>query len=156
MVLPLKIIVQEQLHVAKEPMEIMTVLGSCVAVCLWDQQYKVAGINHYLLPLWNGEGFKSLKYGNVSITRLIEEMIANGASKKNLVAKIFGGATINLSSAFSIGDRNILIAEDLLADYRIPIVARDVGGAKGRKVIISSVDGSVYVKTSVCEGQQNG
>lgn len=156
MALPLKIIVQEQLHVAKEPMEIMTVLGSCVAVCLWDQKCKVAGINHYLLPLWNGEGFKSLKYGNVSITKLIEEMISNGASKNNLVAKIFGGATINLSSAFSIGDRNILIAEDLLADYRIPIVARDVGGAQGRKVIISSVDGSVYVKTSICEGSKNG
>jgi chemotaxis protein CheD len=148
MSLPLKIIVQEQLYVANEPTEIMTVLGSCIAVCLWDQKSQVAGMNHYLLPLWNGEGFKSLKYGNVSIVRLLDEMIYKGAYKQNIVAKIFGGATINLSSAFSVGDRNISIAEDILSDLNIPIIARDVGGTQGRKVIISSVDGSVYVKTS--------
>jgi chemotaxis protein CheD len=150
--LPLKIIVQEQLYVANEPMEIMTVLGSCIAVCLWDQKSQVAGMNHYLLPLWNGEGFKSLKYGNVSIIRLLDEMTASGAHKSNIIAKIFGGATINLGSAFSVGDRNISIAEDMLSDLNIPIIARDVGGALGRKVIISSVDGSVYVKTSSYQG----
>jgi chemotaxis protein CheD len=150
--LPLKIIVQEQLYVAKEPMEIMTVLGSCIAVCLWDHQCRIAGMNHYLLPLWNGEGFKSLKYGNISIKRLLDEMIVNGANKSNIVAKIFGGATINLDSSFSVGDRNISIAEDVLTDLNIPIIARDVGGALGRKVIISSVDGSVYVKTSIYQG----
>ena len=152
MPLPLKIIVQEQLYVANEPTEIMTVLGSCIAVCLWDQKFQVAGMNHYLLPLWNGEGFKSLKYGNVSIVRLLDEMIYKGAYKQNIVAKIFGGATINLSSAFSVGDRNISIAVDMLSDLNIPIVARDVGGTQGRKVIISSVDGSVYVKTSMYQG----
>lgn len=152
MSLPIKIIVQEQLHVANEPMEIMTVLGSCIAVCLWDQKCRVAGMNHYLLPLWNGEGFKSLKYGNVSIKRLLDEMIFNGADKSHIVAKIFGGATINLASSFSVGDRNISIAEDMLSDLNIPIVARDVGGVLGRKVIISSVDGSVYVKTSTYQG----
>lgn len=150
--LPLKIIVQEQLFVANVPMEIMTVLGSCIAVCLWDQKYRVAGMNHYLLPLWNGEGIKSLKYGDVSIYRLLDEMLNNGADKSHIVAKIFGGASINIESSFSVGDRNISIAEDILSNLNIPIVARDVGGTLGRKVIISSVDGSVYMKTSVYQG----
>lgn len=149
MSVPLKIIVQEQLYVANEPMEIMTVLGSCIAVCLWDSKNYVAGMNHYLLPLWNGEGFKSLKYGNVSILRLVDEMILNGAEKHHIVAKIFGGAAIKLGSgALSVGQQNIRIAESILSDLLIPIVARDVGGTKGRKVVISSVNGSVYVKTS--------
>jgi chemotaxis protein CheD len=151
--LPLKIIMQEQLYVTDEPMEIMTVLGSCIAVCLWDSNSKVAGMNHYLLPLWNGEGFKSLRYGNISILRLLDEMILKGANKQNIVAKIFGGASINIrSSSTSVGTQNISIAEKVLFDLNIPIVARDVGGVKGRKVVISSLDGSVYVKTSVSQG----
>lgn len=152
MSLPIKIIVQEQLFVTNEQMEIMTVLGSCIAVCMWDRQYGVVGMNHYLLPLWNGEGFKSLKYGNISIMKLLDEMILKGAVKQNIVAKIFGGATINVMSSFGVGDRNIAIAEDILAQLNIPIVARDVGGTFGRKVIISSVDGSVYVKTATTQG----
>lgn len=153
MSLPLKIILQEQLYVTNEPMEIMTVLGSCIAVCLWDKQHSVAGMNHYLLPLWNGVGFKSLKYGNISIHKLLDEMLLKGAKKQNIVAKIFGGASINIKGdAPSIGAQNISIAERTLSDLNIQIVARDVGGDKGRKVIISSIDGSVYVKTALSQG----
>ncbi len=153
MSLPLKIIVQEQLYVTNEPMEIMTILGSCIAVCLWDEQSKVAGMNHYLLPLWNGEGFKSLKYGNINIQKLVDEMLLKGAKKQNLVAKIFGGASINIkSSSVSVGTQNIIIAKSILSYLNIPIVAEDVGGVSGRKVVISSVDGSVYVKTAVSQG----
>ncbi len=149
MQVPLKIIIQEELHVTNEFMEIMTILGSCVAVCLWDEKNNVVGMNHYLLPLWNGEGFRSLKYGNVSILKLVDEMIFKGAIKENIVAKIFGGATINFeSNALSVGEQNIRVAQDILKNLNIPIVAQDVGGNKGRKVIISSVDGSAYVKTS--------
>lgn len=149
MSLPIKIIVQEELYVVNEPMEIMTILGSCIAVCLWDEKNRVAGMNHYLLPFWNGEGFKTLKYGNISIQRLFEEMILNGALKQNIVAKIFGGAAINLAGgALSVGEQNVRIAECVLSELKIPIIARDVGGRMGRKIILSSVDGSVYVKTS--------
>ena len=143
-----KIIHQEQLYVAKGATEIHTILGSCVAVCLYDERFKIAGMNHYLLPLWNGEGLKTLKYGNISIERLIEEMLKNGAIKKNIVAKIFGGASINLEQTFSVGIKNVTIAKTVLNDHKIPIVAEDTGGNKGRKVILNSLDGSVYVKYS--------
>lgn len=143
-----KIIYSEQLHVAVNPTEIVTVLGSCVAVCLFDTNNKISGMNHYLLPLWNGNGLKSLKYGNISIERLIEAMYAVGANPKRIEAKIFGGAVININEEYSVGLRNIEIAMDTLNHYRIPVVAQDTGGNKGRKVFFSNEDGSVYVKYS--------
>ena len=68
-----------------------TILGSCVAVCLYDKVLNIGGINHYMLPLWNGEGLSTPKYGNVAIDKLIDKMLANGSRKEHLVAKIFGG-----------------------------------------------------------------
>jgi len=34
---------------AREPTVIETLLGSCVAVCLWDPETRVGGMNHFLL-----------------------------------------------------------------------------------------------------------
>ncbi|MFA6397088.1 MAG: chemotaxis protein CheD [Sulfurimonas sp.] len=143
-----KIIYSEQLHISVTPSEIVTVLGSCVAVCLFDTKNKISGMNHYLLPLWNGNGLKSLKYGNISIERLIEAMQAVGADHRSIEAKIFGGAMLNINEEISVAPRNISIAVDMLRHYRIPIVAQDVCGNRGRKVIFSNDDGSAYVKYS--------
>lgn len=144
--LNVKQIFQEQLFVTSEPSEITTVVGSCIAVCLWDNEKKIAGMNHYMLPLWNGDGLKTLKYGNIAIVRLVDEMYNAGAKKKNLVAKVFGGAAINLSQTFGVGERNIKVAYDVLADCGIPIVAKDVGSNRGRKIILSSIDGGVFIR----------
>lgn len=143
-----KVIYSEQLHVAVNPTEIVTVLGSCIAVCLYDTKTKISGMNHYLLPLWNGNGLKSLKYGNISTERLIEAMLSVGADLKRIEAKVFGGAVLNIDETISVGPRNVQIAIDVLKQYQIPIVAKDVGGEKGRKIIFSNEDGSVYMKYS--------
>ncbi|MDO8455013.1 MAG: chemotaxis protein CheD [Sulfurimonas sp.] len=143
-----KIIYSEQLYVAVKHTEIITVLGSCVAVCLYDKKNKISGMNHYLLPLWNGDGLKSLKYGNISTERLIEAMFAVGADKRHLEAKIFGGAQINISRDFSVAPHNIQIALDTLRQHRIPCSVQDTGGSQGRKILFSNEDGSVYVKYS--------
>ncbi len=143
-----KTIYSEQLYVSVTPSEIVTVLGSCVAVCLFDTKNKISGMNHYLLPLWNGNGLKSLKYGNISIERLIEAMQAVGADHRSIEAKIFGGAMLNINSELSVGPHNISVAIDMLRHYRIPLIAQDVGGNRGRKVVFSNEDGSAYVKYS--------
>ena len=88
-----KFIHASQLYIATEPTEIHTVLGSCVAVCLVDQTTMIAGMNHYLLPLWNNDGIPSPKFGNVSIAKLIEGMEKAGCNRRNIVAKVFGGAS---------------------------------------------------------------
>ena len=62
------------LFVHRQPHRITTVLGSCVSVCLWNQTARLGGINHYLLPLWNGEGLQTPKYGNIAIVKLIDQV----------------------------------------------------------------------------------
>ena len=141
-----KTIFTEQIFVSDgKPIEVATILGSCVAVCLYDPVLKIVGMNHYLLPLWNGEGLKSLKYGNICNERLIEKMILAGARKSRLVVKLFGGAKINISG-LNIGEKNVMVAKKILAEHDLKISSEDTGGYLGRKIIISSTDGSVYLK----------
>ncbi|WP_022851640.1 chemotaxis protein CheD [Limisalsivibrio acetivorans] len=137
-----------QLHVTNEEVYISTVLGSCVAVCLFDNVKRVAGMNHYLLPLWNGEGLKSLKYGNVSIKKLIESMEKKGANRMVLVAKLFGGASPQklTNEGLMIGEKNITVAKDHLAKEGIKVVASDLGGFKGRRILMDSRTGGIKLK----------
>jgi chemotaxis protein CheD len=133
--------------VDNSPTKIYTVVGSCVSVCLYDPVLKYGGMNHYILPIWSGEGLSSSKYGNVAMEKLIEKMLAMGSRKQNLIAKVFGGAKeIEDPSLFNIGKRNIRIAEEVLGDYSIPIKAMNVDGAVGRKIIFYSHTGLVFMK----------
>jgi chemotaxis protein CheD len=129
---------------------ISTILGSCVAVCLWDPVRTIGGINHYLLPYWNGEGLPTPRYGNVAIPRLCEQMQRRGSDRGDLVAKVFGGANINAGAGglFLVGDRNVQVARDLLTELAIPVVGLDVGGVKGRKVVFDTGTGTVYIARS--------
>lgn len=127
---------------------ITTVLGSCVSVCLWDCVLRVGGMNHYLLPFWNGEGLQTPKFGNVSIPALVEKMLSLGSKKGNLCAKVFGGANILESSSglLKVGERNIQLADKALDDSRILVACRDVGGTQGRKLLFRTATGEVFVK----------
>lgn len=127
---------------------ITTILGSCISVCLWDSLLRIGGMNHYLLPFWNGEGLQTPKYGNIAIPMLIDNMLGLGSKKVNLKAKVFGGGAVleSTSGLLNIGDRNISFAESSLAENKIPIISKDVGDVLGRKVMFMSVSGDVYVK----------
>ncbi|MCI4399839.1 MAG: chemotaxis protein CheD [Campylobacteraceae bacterium] len=137
-----------QIHIGFTPTEISTVLGSCVAVCLFDKYKMIGGMNHYLLPLWNGNGLQSPKFGNVSVPRMIQSMMDIGCNPSNMEAKIFGGASINISSSedMMIGKRNVLTAKEILDEYKIPVVAEDTGGAMGRRIMMRSDTGKVFMK----------
>lgn len=140
-----------QIHVDQKPQAISTVLGSCVAVCLYDSKLGIGGMNHYLLPFWNGNGLQSPKFGNISIPKMIELMMAKGSTPKTLEAKIFGGASMRISSseAMMIGEKNVLVAHEILNEYRIPIVAEDVGGQNGRKIQFNLERGKVLMKYAI-------
>jgi len=137
-----------ELFVKKGPYVVTTILGSCISVCLFDPILRLGGINHYMLALWNGEGLATPRYGNIAITKLINKMLELGASKDRLIAKVFGGAAVlqGNSGLMGVGDRNIIIAEDMLADERIPIVAKDVGGTLGRKIIFNTETSEILLK----------
>ncbi len=131
-----------------QPHVITTVLGSCVSVCLWDCVLRIGGMNHYMLPLWNGEGLASPKYGNIAVAKLLQQLQDLGSNKRNLRAKIFGGGVVlNVTNPFmNIGERNVRLAEDVLRRENIPIVSSDTGGRTGRKIIFHTENGIVLVK----------
>ena len=62
------------LFASREPFIVNTILGSCVAVCIYDTVLKFGGINHYMLPFWNGQGLASPKFGNIAIHKLLEKI----------------------------------------------------------------------------------
>jgi chemotaxis protein CheD len=124
------------------------ILGSCVAVCLWDPVLNIGGINHYMLALWNGEGLPSPKYGNIAITKLIEKMLGLGSRKENLKAKVFGGGEVLQSSSgiLNVSQRNIELAKKMLEEEKIPILSSDLGGNQGRKLKFNTETGKVLLK----------
>jgi len=117
-------------------------------VCLFDFRLLIGGINHYMLPLWNGEGLASPRYGNIAIPKLIEKMEYLGSERKNLKAKVFGGGMVLSlnSSSINIGDRNIEYAMDALNELRIKIDSHNVGGTRGRKILFETHTGKVLMK----------
>ena len=127
---------------------VTTVLGSCVSVCLWDPAARVGGINHYLLPRWNGDGLRTPKYGNIAIPMLVEKLLEAGCSRASLKAKVFGGGSVleNSSGLLNVGERNIHFAESALDEARIPVIGKDVGGTSGRKLLFVTGTGDVFVR----------
>jgi len=137
------------IFVSKTEYEVTTILGSCVSVCLWDPFSHVGGMNHYLLALWNGDGLATPRYGNIAIPKLIKKMMISGSAKKNLRAKVFGGAHVLSFSDNGMkgaGWSNIMLAEEVLKEEGIPIVASDLGGKYGRKIRFNTKTGVVMLK----------
>ena len=136
------------LYAAATPGAVTTVLGSCVAVCLFDPAQRAGGINHFLLPYWNGDGLASPKYANIALPKLLERMLELGCRRQNMRAKLFGGGAVfqQIGGLFGVGERNIQFAEQFLADAGIPVVARDVGEGFTRKLIYRVHTGEALVR----------
>ena len=136
-------------HASVEPIVIDTVLGSCIAVCLYDSKKRIGGMNHFMLP--EGEDPKnptSTRYGVHAMELLISDMMKLGAHRKNFQAKIFGGGHVlkireNLDG---VPQRNISFIRRFLDTERIPVVKEDVGGYQPRRVLFSSESGKVWMR----------
>lgn len=138
-----------KLFVTSEDYEVITILGSCVAIALYDHNRHIGGMNHYMLPLWNGRDLPSPKYGNIAIERLIRKMVDYGAAKTNIVAKVFGGAEVinNDSNAlFHIGKSNVEMAFKMLDQEGIKVEGNSTGFRYGRKVFFYPRTGEVLMK----------
>lgn len=131
-----------------DPHLVTTILGSCISVCLFDPVVAIGGINHYMLPLWNGEGLASPRYGNIAITRLVEKLERLGCKWHRLEAKVFGGGEVLriTRGSINVSERNIIFAKDILGQMKIPIIAIDVGGKTGRRIVMNSGNGKVVMK----------
>lgn len=129
----------------------VTVLGSCVAVCLLDPLTGIGGMNHFLLP-GETDGKPSVnsasgRYGLYAMELLINHLLKLGASKERLQAKVFGGG--NVLKGFgvgSVGERNVEFVLNYLATENIRVHARDVLGTFPRKVYFFPDSDQVLVR----------
>ena len=130
-----------------EDLLIMTTLGSCIAVCLWDRQAHVGGMNHFMLPDGGGSGNESGRYGSYAMELLINELMKMGANRMSLEAKVFGGgAVLSGMNSLNVGERNTAFVMDYLKTERIPIVSKDVMDVYPRKVCFFPHSGKAMVK----------
>jgi len=134
-----------RLYASADRVCVTTILGSCVAVCLFDPDQHVGGINHFLLP----DGFPaSPRFGDAAVPLLIQNVLAKGAHRPALRAKLFGGACVleAFRSADPLGAKNVRVARERLQAEGIPIVAEDTGGDHGRKLVFDLQTGDAWVR----------
>lgn len=139
-----------RIAVSGEPCRVTTILGSCVAVGVWDPVARVGGLNHFLLPHGADNLSPSPRYGRVAIDQLLEAVVNAGASRTRLQAKLFGGACVLQAfqhMAGHLGQRNVEVAREVLRDHAIPVCAEDVEGERGRKLIFETHDGTAWVRS---------
>lgn len=143
------------LNIAKAPDTIRTSgLGSCVGAVIYDQQNKIAGLAHVMLPDSKHTKQRLLnthKYADTAIPELVDLLIANGAKKNNLKAKLAGGAQMfsfrSHSDIMRIGPRNTEAVTEIIRELRIPIIASDVGGNSGRTIEFNPDTGQLKIRT---------
>ena len=136
-----------QLYASAEPCQIKTILGSCVAICLWDKRRGAGGMNHFLLPESRAGQPASLRYANEATRVLLDQLRELGCRPPNLRAKLFGGAALFQQRdryRASLGSQNVEAALVLLRSAGIPVVAQETGGAQGRKVLFNTDDGVAW------------
>ena len=128
---------------------VATVLGSCISVCMRDPQAGVGGLNHFLLPKNNGgsDTHAGERYGDTAMEVLINGLMKRGARRNQLEAKVFGGARV-LSGAtmLAIGEGNITFVNEFLAREGIPVVSKDVGGTRSRRIHYQPSTGRAWVQ----------
>jgi chemotaxis protein CheD len=137
------------LFATKVPTRITTILGSCVAVCLYDRVHRIGGMNHFMLPIDAPSARPSPRFGNVAMETLLERMLDLGARVPFLEARVFGGACmfVQMADGNHLGVRNAQLAVDFLARHRIAALQIDVGGSKGRKLKFETAGGAICLST---------
>ena len=128
-------------------------LGSCIGLTFYDPTSKIGGLVHYMLPdstkLKNNSNIA--KFGDTGIRELYHQVIAMGASRYRLVAKIAGGAKMfevsGLSGIGNVGDRNAEAAKKILKELGVKLIAEDTGLNYGRTVELHCDTGEFYVKS---------
>lgn len=139
-----------QFHASRTPVVIYTLLGSCVAVCLFDPVNRIGGMNHILLPgKADMEHFDvRARYGINAMELLINKMMSLDADRRQIVAKVFGGAHVisAISSEFGIGLKNVAFVLEFCRMEGIKVISQSLGGCESRKIFFHTDTGDVFLK----------
>ena len=142
-----------EFYVSIEPVQIMTVLGSCVSACIRDPDCGVGGINHFMLPVgdsdsadsWGGNESAINRFGNYAMESLIDAVLALGGARDRLEIKLFGGGHV-LDINSNVGQKNVDFVLAYLAAEGLPVVSMDVGHDYARKVVYEPSSGRARMK----------
>ena len=145
-----KYLLPGDLFATKVPHVIATVLGSCVAVCLWDPVLRAGGMNHFMLPSFTDRGEPTNRYGDIATRNLVVRMESLGCKRINIRARLYGGGNVLCSSGADeealIGMKNVRAARDVLAKEGLTIEGEHVGDMHGRKLKFNTNDGSLTLE----------
>jgi len=130
---------------------IVTVLGSCVSVCLRDNYSGIGGLNHFLLPHDSSSSdsplAESARYGVYAMELLVNHLLKLGAQRRRLEAKVFGGSKVIKDFTFAnVGERNVSFVLEHLKQEGIPVIAKDLLNIYPRKVHFFPSSGRVMLK----------
>ena len=131
-----------------DPTVVRTVLGSCIAVGLYDSTANVGGLNHFMLPESSCGEAVSARYGVHAMELLINDCMKHGADRRRLQAKVFGGAHVLriAESSGGVPQSNIRFVLSFLETEEIPIVSRDLGGYAAREVYFFTDTGRALMR----------
>jgi chemotaxis protein CheD len=136
-----------KIFAAAQPFAISTIVGSGIALCLWDSERRIGGANHFILPEGPEDSVNANRYANVANAALLKRMVDLGAHLNSLEARIFGGSlpAVTFSSGGDcLGERNVHAATHFLKMSGIRLVQSEVGGTKGRKLVFQTDDGRAW------------
>jgi chemotaxis protein methyltransferase CheR len=139
-------IIVGEIYVSDEPVWITTLLGSCVAVCLFDEVAGVAGMNHFMLPTPREPSSDCNRYGVHSMELLINSLMAHGADRRRMKAKVFGGCSTVGNDFAYIGINNVDFAINFLEIEGIPVVAQFTNQGTGMYIEFHTVTKKVRVR----------
>ena len=154
---------QGEVYIAKHPVLVTTLLGSCVSVCLFSRVHGVGAICHALLPLQaNRHCPNNLRYVECAVEEMLRGMGLLGIHHEDIEAKIFGGGRMFPAAdgycalSKDIGSQNVRAAREKLSALKVKIVAERVGGPVGIRLVFNSGTGDVLVKRIGAHGRTAG
>jgi chemotaxis protein methyltransferase CheR len=138
-----------ELHVSAVPSVVTTVLGSCVASCLFDPIKAIGGMNHFMLPDAAERSWVPECYGVHAMELLINQLMASGARRDRLVAKVFGAAHVipGWATGRKVADANSAFVREFLAREGIAILGERLGGESPLHVSFFTHTGKVLLRT---------
>ncbi|MBN1357912.1 chemotaxis protein CheD [Candidatus Bathyarchaeota archaeon] len=142
-----------EMKVGSKPIELVTNVGSCVAICLYDSTNKCGGLAHIMLPnsAIAPQNFPPCKFADTAIPALVKSLRETTRKEAHLSAKIAGGANIfkfENNDGPTIGEKNVEAVKMALNANKIKLVAKDVGGSYGRRINFSIRSGVVTIRRS--------
>lgn len=136
------------------PQKISTLgLGSCLGVVLYDRRSKICGLAHVMMPSSQliRKNANRMKFVDTCLEDMLKELMEHGSSKANMIAKMAGGAQMfvnqNTHNMLNIGQQNIQAVHDLLSEWKIPLVAEDVGNNYGRTIEFDPATGELMIRS---------